>query len=195
MNNKKTLLILTLILVVLLVGAIVLYNKLQEAPGTTAEDIVAEELSSETPEKETPPEDRNPAPDFTVYDTQGNKVSFSDFKGKPVIINFWATWCGPCQSEMPHFEDAYNKYGDDIHFLMINLTDGMRETPETVQDFLNHFGYTSPVYYDIGYNASNAYGISPIPATFFIDKNGNIASSQIGAMTAAMLEKHIELIK
>ena len=180
MNNKKTLLILTVAFIILLAGAVLLYNNLKNDA-----DIANSSVS----------EDRNPAPDFTVYDTQGNKVSFSDFKGKPVIINFWATWCGPCQSEMPHFEDAYNKYGDDIHFLMINLTDGMRETPETVQDFLNHFGYTFPVYYDIGYNASNAYGISPIPATFFIDKNGNIASSQIGAMTAAMLEKHIELIK
>ena len=180
MGNKKILLILSLSLVILIAGAAVLYNNLKNDSNIPDANIS---------------EVKRPAPDFTVYDMQGNNVSFSDFKGKPVIINFWATWCGPCQSEMPHFEDAYKKYGDDIHFLMINLTDGMRETPETVYDFINHFGYTFPVYYDIGYVASDAYGISPIPATFFIDKNGNIASSQIGAMTAAMLEKHIELIK
>ncbi len=179
MNNKKTLLILTLVFILLITGSILLYNNLKNNA-----DVANNGVS----------ENRSPAPDFTVYDMRGNEVSFSEFKGKPIVINFWATWCGPCQSEMPHFEDAYEKYGDDIEFLMLNLTDGMRETPETVQAFINHFGYTFPVYYDIGY-AADAYEISPIPATFFIDKNGNIVSSQIGALNAATLERNINLIK
>ena len=185
MNNKKTLLFLIIALIVLILGASLLYNSMKDSTEADMDTATSEDAS----------ESRTPAPDFTVYSMDGDKVSFSDFKGKPVVINFWASWCGPCQSEMPHFEEAYKKYGDDIHFLMINLTDGMRETPDTVMGFLDYFGYTFPVYYDMGYDASDAYGISPIPTTFFIDKNGNIASSQIGALSASALERNIELIK
>ena len=185
MNNKKTLLILIISLIVLIVGASLLYNSIKDSAEADMDTTASEDTS----------DNRNPAPDFTVYSMDGDKVSFSDFKGKPVVINFWATWCGPCQSEMPHFEEAYKKYGDDIHFLMINLTDGMRETPDTVMSFLDYFGYTFPVYYDIGYVASDAYGINPIPATFFIDKNGNLVSQQVGALSSTALERHLEAIK
>jgi len=185
-NSKKTLLILSLIFVFLIVGAVILYNNLKDDAAVTPENVA---------ESNEPEVAKNPAPGFTVYDKYGNSVSLADFKGKPVVINFWATWCGPCQSEMPHFEKAYKKYGKDIHFLMINLTDGMRDTPQTVQEFIDYFDYSFSVYYDIGYVASDAYDINPIPASFFIDKDGNLISQQIGALSSAALEKHISLIK
>ena len=73
-------------------------------------------------------EERIKAPDFYVYDEKGEKVDFSEFIGKPVIINFWTTWCPYCVDEMADFNEAYLKYKDDVHFLMVNQTDGVRET-------------------------------------------------------------------
>lgn len=187
MNNKKTLLILSITFLVVIFGAAILYNSLKN-------ETVPEASPSSSSETR-PDKNYEPAPDFTIYDKYGNRVSLSDFKGKPVVINFWATWCGPCQSEMPHFEKAFKKYGDDIEFLMINLTDGMRDTPENVQAFIDYFDYTFPVYYDIYYNASDAFGVDPIPVSFFIDKDGNLVSQQIGVLNNTSLEKHISLIK
>ena len=74
-------------------------------------------------------------PDFTVYDLEGNAISLYDCLGKPIVLNFWATWCGPCQSEMPAFNQMYEKYGNQITFLMVNVTDGSRDTVESVTSF------------------------------------------------------------
>lgn len=134
------------------------------------------------------------APDFTVYDGDGNPVSLSDFLGKPVIVNFWASWCGPCKSEMPDFEEAYAEYGDDIHFLMINSTDGSRETVETAREFIAEQGYTFPVYFDTDYLASYTYGVSGIPMTFFIDAEGYAVAYASGMLDRETLQVGIDMI-
>ena len=84
------------------------------------------------------------AVDFTVTDREGNTVKLSEFFGKPIIINFWATWCGPCKSELPVFDEAYRKYGEGVTFLMVNLTDGYRDTVEAVKAFIEDNDYTFP---------------------------------------------------
>ena len=112
------------------------------------------------------------APDFTVLDESGNEVSLSDFVGKPVVLNFWASWCGPCKVEMPDFNEAYLEYQDDIHFLMVNLTDGSRETMETALNHVEEQGYSFPIYYDTESDAAITYSIRSIPTTYFIDANG-----------------------
>ena len=84
------------------------------------------------------------ATDFTMTDRDGKEVSLSDYAGKPVIVNFWATWCGPCKEELPYFEEAYEKYGEQIQFLMVDLSDGYAETPENAIAFAEEHGY--PVY-------------------------------------------------
>lgn len=133
-----------------------------------------------------------PAPDFTVYDSDGNPVRLSDFKGKPVVINFWATWCGYCVKEMPYFEKAFAEYGGEVVFMMINVTDGYQETKESAMEFIAEKGYTFPVYYDTELSATYAYGAYSLPATGFIDKNGFFITGQTGMISEEKLFERIE---
>jgi len=132
------------------------------------------------------------AADFEVLNNEGGKVKLSDFFGKPIVVNFWATWCGPCQAELPEFQEAYNTYNGQIEFLMVNLTDGYGDTVEGVKKFVQDNAYTFPLYFDTGYSAANAYGIYSIPQTLFIDADGNIVKSYIGMMNKRTLEKYIK---
>ncbi len=133
-------------------------------------------------------------PDFTVYDKEGNEVKLSDFIGKPIVLNFFASWCGPCKSEMPDFEAAYKEHGDGVQFLMINLTDGYYETVESASAFIKQSGYTFPVYYDTSSSAAIAYSVVSIPTTYFIDAEGNIVAKATGALSAKSLAEGIALI-
>ena len=133
-------------------------------------------------------------PDFTVYDLNGNAVSLYDCLGKPIVLNFWATWCGPCQSEMPAFDKMYQQYGDDITFLMVNVTDGSRDTTESVTAFYEDSGYTFPIYLDTTLEASMTYGAYSIPVTFFIDPKGHLLYNQMGAISEDALAQCMELL-
>ena len=135
----------------------------------------------------------NPAPDFTVTDADGRSVKLSDFAGKPVVLNFWASWCGPCKSEMPAFEAAYLEQGAEVQFVMVNLT-GNSETVETASSFIAGAGYTFPVFFDTAGEGAAAYRVSSIPATYFIDSDGNIVASHVGAMNSATLENYLAKI-
>lgn len=134
------------------------------------------------------------APDFTVYDIDGDAVSLSDFIGKPVIINFWASWCGPCKMEMPEFEEKFNELGDDIQFLMVNLTDGNRETRETASAYIEESGYTFPVYFDTDQDAAYNYGVYSIPSTYFIGADGSAVAMAQGAIDGSILDQGISMI-
>ena len=140
------------------------------------------------------------APDFTFYDIDGNAYALSDFQGKPVILNFWASWCGPCKSEMPDIQAAFEEYGDEIHFALVNLTDGNSETEETASAYITGQGYTFLVYYDRepeGAKAlagAEAYKVNSIPVTYFIDAQGNIVAYASGMMSAARLQQGIDLL-
>lgn len=132
------------------------------------------------------------ADDFTVYDSEMNEVKLSDYFGRPIIINFWASWCGPCKSELPAFNSLYEEYNDDVVFLMINLTDGQRDTVSSINKFVSDNGYKFPVYYDIEYNVSNTYGVRSIPETVFINADGSLYETRIGAMSEVVLENYIK---
>lgn len=149
----------------------------------------------ETEQEEGKKEETTKAIDFTVLNKNKERVKLSDFYGKPIVANFWATWCGPCKYELPEFDEAYKKYNEQVEFMMVNLTDGYSETVENVEKFVKDNKYEFPLYFDTEYSAANAYNIYSIPQTLFIDKEGNISTLYIGMMNKETLEKYIiELI-
>lgn len=194
MKNMKTIkiIIIVLLLAILVVGAYLLSNKLSDSLG--AGQLMTQAPAGTEEGAESTEKPRNPAPDFKVYDIDGAEHMLSDFQGKPVIINFWATWCGFCKMEMPHFQEKYETYGDDIHFMMINVTDGVRETIEKASSYVTDEGFTFPVYYDVDLAASKAYPTSGLPVTFFIDAEGNFVARGSGALSAEALQSGIDLL-
>lgn len=148
-------------------------------------------LAKDTAEQE---QEKSPAPDFTVFDGEGNEVKLSDFKGKPVVLNFWASWCPPCKLEMPLFNDAHAEVKDKVVFMMVDLVDGQRETKEKGQKYLTERGFSLPVYFDNKQDAAYNYGISAIPTTFFIDAEGNIVSAHQGLISEGKLKAAIDAL-
>lgn len=132
-----------------------------------------------------------PATDFTVYDANGNAVSLSSLFGRPIVLNFWASWCSPCKSEMPHFQSAYESFGSKVQFVMVNLTDGQKETQSSANKYINSQGYTFPVYYDTSQSAVNAYSVYNIPQTYFISASGRVITKTYGSITQSTLQNNI----
>lgn len=156
--------------------------------------VVQSAEASETAQPEATEEPRMLAPDFTVEDQDGNQVALSDFRGKPVILNFWASWCGPCKSEMPDFDTAWKAHGDEIQFLMVNLTDGVQETKEDADALMQQLGYSFPVYYDVRSEGAIAYGVMSIPVTYLIDAEGYLVAQGRGALDAKTLEMAVQML-
>ncbi|HWQ88805.1 MAG TPA: redoxin domain-containing protein [Desulfitobacteriaceae bacterium] len=134
---------------------------------------------------------KNPAPDFSVFDSQGNAVKLSDFTGKLIILNFWASWCPPCRNEMPHFNEVYSEVKNEVVFLMVDLTDGQRETQAKGQEYAEKQGYDFPVYFDKKRQAAAAYDISSIPTTFLIARDGNIIKVYRGSIDKVTLQEAV----
>lgn len=151
-------------------------------------------VAPETAPPETEDPNKNTAPDFPVLDADGNTVRLSDMFGKPVVINFWATWCPPWKRELPDFDRLCREYGDRVVFMMVNLTDGRRDTVDGTKKFVSEKGYTFPVYFDTGLSGAKAYSVSSTPQTTFIDANGNVFATRIGAMSEAALRSYINAI-
>ena len=188
MKNKKTLIILILAFVVLLGGAYILYSQLGQSQSSDQLSVEQQE-SNETEENQ-----KTLAPDFTVYDAVGNEVKLHDFIGKPIVLNFWASWCGPCQMEMPDFHEKYLELGDSINFLMVNMTTG-RETLESAKKFIAEKEYTFPVFYDTKSDAAVTYGAYSLPTTYFIDAEGYAIAQATGAIDGETLLRGIDMIQ
>lgn len=196
MSKANKLILILLVLGLVLTGAYFLYGRLAaDAAPAPLSPSPTPELTEADPEpvEETQPE-RLAAVDVPLFDAEGNELRLADYFGKPMVINFWATWCPYCLKEMPHFQAQYEAVGDRVQFLMIDVADGSRETVSAGQAFIEKQGYTFPVVYDTSLNAAYAYGASSLPITYFIDAEGYVVAGYRGTMKAELLQAGIDMI-
>ncbi|MFC3886077.1 TlpA family protein disulfide reductase [Bacillus songklensis] len=129
------------------------------------------------------------APAFRLPSIDGKDTSLADFKGKKVILNFWATWCPPCKAEMPEMQKFHEQYGEDVKILAVNLT-STEANPKQVQAFLKERGLTFPVLLDkedeVG---TKQYKVLTIPTSYFINEQGQIVERVDGPMNFAQMER------
>ena len=144
--------------------------------------------------KEDPEATKTQAPNLFVYDEFENLVRLTDYVGTPVVLNFWASWCEPCKAEMSGFQQQFEAVGDQVQFMMINVTDGENETMESARAFIEAEGFTFPVYYDVLSNAVMNLGVQTLPTTIFVDAEGNIVAQYSELVTAQMLQDGIDMI-
>ena len=138
-----------------------------------------------------------PAIDFTLKDQFGNEHTLSDYKGKTVFLNFWATWCGPCRSEMPDIQKLYETYeteGDNAVIILGVAAPGLGQEKDEagIKAFLDESGYTYPTLMDTTGDLFSEYGISSFPTTFMIDREGNVFGYVSGALNEDMMKNIIE---
>jgi len=136
------------------------------------------------------------APEFALNDLEGNKVKLSDYRGKVVIIDFWATWCGPCRKGIPDFVELQETYGEDkLAILGINLDQGNpEEVLAMVKKFANQYEINYPVLMANPY-VVNAYGgITSIPTTFIVDKEGFVRNGVLGYRPKQFFTQQIEML-
>ena len=176
----------------------------QEAPEETAEITPAPTVVPEAtavPEAADEPKAaaevmgpvmRNMAPNFMAYDDAGNPVSLKDMRGKPVIVNFFASWCGPCKMEMPYFDEFYHQYGDQVSFMMVNLCAFGNDTKENGKKMVEAGGWTFPVYFDSDGDAALKYAIRSMPTTIFVSPDGELKGRHTGVISRDDLEATIQ---
>lgn len=134
------------------------------------------------------------APDFVLETLEGENVQLSDYRGKKVLVNFWATWCGPCREEMPAMQEFYDDYADEIEILAVNVTDSEKSVDD-VQNFIDEFDFTYPILLDTDMGVSNEYRAVGLPTTYFIGTDGIIqVPRKIGPMTYDYMEETMQML-
>ncbi|MGM0776508.1 TlpA disulfide reductase family protein [Cytobacillus firmus] len=132
------------------------------------------------------------APDFELTDMEGNPVKLSDFRGKAVLLNFWASWCPPCRAEMPHMEKLYKKYKDKkFDILAVNLTNTEKNNGDA-EKFVKELGLTFKIPMDVKGTVGADYNIMAYPTSYFIDSDGVIREKVLGALNEEYMEKEIK---
>ncbi len=127
----------------------------------------------------------HPAPDFTLTTLDGDTLTLSKLRGQPVVLNFWATWCGPCRAELPELQSAADRYAGQIAVVGVNQA----EVTDAVDRFAREVGVGFTVPLDTDARASRLFSVRSLPTTFFIDRQGVIRQMQIGPVTEATLEQ------
>lgn len=128
-----------------------------------------------------------PAPDFVLKTLSGDSFSLREARGRPVVLNFWATWCGPCQRELPALQAAAERYGDRV--LIVGIDQG--EEAATVQAYVDELGLTFPIPMDSEFTVSELYNVRGLPTTFFIDSEGVIRHLWLGEMNSITLAEGV----
>ncbi len=184
---------------VLVIALVLLFNNPDLFAGTTADDEPAlEPIPAFNPTAEAGlaaadqnsplPEVGDMAPDFTLLDLDGNAVTLSELRGRPVILNFWATWCPPCRLEMPELEETQRAYADDD---VVLLTVNQDESAEQVRDFFDELGLTLPAVLDPDGDVGNAYGAFYLPSTVFIDSDGIMTAFHRGIISRSQIDGYM----
>jgi cytochrome c biogenesis protein CcmG/thiol:disulfide interchange protein DsbE len=130
------------------------------------------------------------AVNFELETTSGETIQLSDMQGKPVLVNFWATWCEPCQVEMPLIQEYYEKYSPDLNVMAVNYD----ETTGEIQPYVKKLGLTFPVLLDPGGKITDLYQIRGFPTTYFIDREGFIHGVYVGILSKHTLEENLKKI-
>ena len=181
--KNKTIIITIIVFILLLALSTFGYKRLKEKDfnktGVSQTEIVENE-------------DENIPVNFKITDSNGKVKELDSFKGKPTVVNFWATWCGYCVREMPDFQKVYDKYGNDVNFIMLNTADGERETEENARAFMKENGYTMPLYFEFNHEASSRLQVYSFPTTVIFNKDGKVVMNHPGLMTESALESAIE---
>ena len=139
-------------------------------------------------------ENKTPAIDFELKDQYGKTHKLSDYKGKVVFLNFWATWCPPCKMEMPNIEELYKEYNynkDDVVILGVAQPGGQEKSISGIKEFINSNGYTFPTVFDESGDVFGNYYIRSLPTTFMIDKDGKIYGYVSGALSKDQMKSII----
>jgi peroxiredoxin len=138
------------------------------------------------------PRSGDEAPEFTLKNLEGEEVSLSDFKGQPVLVNFWATWCGPCRIEMPLMEDMYQQYKDEGFVI---LAVDVEESITAVRRFVDSMKLTFPILLDYKGEISNGpYQVRAFPTSYFIGRDGKVVIAHRGMMTKPMLQSYMDRV-
>jgi thiol-disulfide isomerase/thioredoxin len=128
-----------------------------------------------------------PAPDFVLDNLSGRQIHLTDFQGQVVVINFWATWCGPCVREIPMFEEFYQQYSPDLIVLGVN----QEEKPELVQQFVGDLDLSYEILLDRNAKISGLYGVIGLPVTAFVDAEGILRFQHVGIMTEDQFTRYL----
>jgi len=176
--------------------------KLTLVPDASAASAASapDDAASASSEENSTPLNGQIAPAFTLQDLNGNKVSLSAYKGRPLVVDFWATWCGPCKVEIPWFEKLHDQYqSQGLEIIGISADDLDKDDPaklftekRDIADFASKMHMNYPVLLD-GASLENQYGgLDALPTTFFIDRNGKIVASTIGLAPRDEIEANIK---
>ncbi|CAM3301294.1 redoxin domain-containing protein [Filibacter tadaridae] len=192
--NKK---IAGYVIVALLIGSMIGIMVNKNLNKTEPIDTSLAQMDMTSTEGETGLERGSIPPDFDLTTLDGEQLKLSDLKGKKVILNFWASWCGPCKAEMPHMEQYYkkNKDKDNVEIVAVNLTTSERNGMKGIQDFVDGYGLTFPIPLDKEGTVMDAYQIIPIPTTFMIGTDGKIEHKIVGPMDEKIMKKLVGNLK
>ncbi|MBF7097657.1 TlpA family protein disulfide reductase [Alkalibacter mobilis] len=194
-KNRTTFIIIGLLIIIALALGYSLINQDEKSDiGNQVSDTNDNEVTEDPKDEGTSgalSDEPVPAPEFDLSDLNGNTVSLSDFKGRYVFLNFWASWCGPCKEEMPDMEQIHQTYGDEIEILAVNLG----EDENVAEGFRDDYGLTFKILLDQKKEVAMTYQVTGIPTSYFIDKEGNIAYGYMGTMSYELMEEYISQLK
>lgn len=134
------------------------------------------------------------APEIELKDLNDETVRLSDLRGKPVLVNFWATWCAPCRFEMPLMEKKYRAYKESEKFVILAVDVKDDSGVDAVRNFISELSLTFPVLLDSDGSAETAYHILGLPMSFFIDRRGVIRATRVGAMSEQYIDEQLQKI-